>query len=207
MTSNADLRCYTNLDWLCKNVEPIIFNVTWTFPHFTSLLERYNANWRSSASPFPLISGRGWCISRRVYQSNVIVYELQTWSSIQSSKEGNSLGNCLRRILLLNVNFHHFGFMGLLPGVIVPVCIEFTGSCIWTSEMNITGTLPPLLLMAKSWSQILRDTSPRHACLGEVSRESASRQSRELIMRSERTTNVQCGGRRESQGRVNSPFV
>ena len=70
------------------------------------------------------------------------------------------------------------------------------------SEMNITGTLPPLLLMAKSWSQILRDTSPRHACLGEVSRESASRQSRELIMRSERTTNVQRGGRRESQGRV-----
>ena len=76
-----------------------------------------------------------------------------------------------------------------------------------TSEMNITGTLPPLLLMAKSWSQILRDTSPRHACLGEVSRESASRQSRELIMRSERTTNVQRGGRRESQGRVNLPFV
>ena len=58
------------------------------------------------------------------------------------------------------------------------------------SEMNITGTLPPLLLMAKSCSQILRDTSPRHACLGEVSRESASRQSRELIMRSERTYNV-----------------
>ena len=54
------------------------------------------------------------------------------------------------------------------------------------SEMNITGTLPPFLLMAISWSQILRDTSPRHACLGEVSRESASRQSRELIMRSER---------------------
>ena len=75
------------------------------------------------------------------------------------------------------------------------------------SEMNITGTLPPLLLMAKSWSQILRDTSPRHACLGEVSRESASRQSRELIMRSEQTTNVQRGGRRESQGRVNFPFV
>ena len=47
------------------------------------------------------------------------------------------------------------------------------------SEMNITGTLPPLLLMAKSWSQILRDTLPRHACLGEVSRESASRQSRQ----------------------------
>ena len=76
-----------------------------------------------------------------------------------------------------------------------------------TSEMNITGTLPSLLLMAKSWSQILRDSSPRHACLGEVSRESASRQSRELIMRSERTTNVQRGGRRESQGRVNLPFV
>ena len=58
-----------------------------------------------------------------------------------------------------------------------------------TSEMNITGTLPPLLLMAKSRSQILRDTSPRHACLGEVSRETASRQSRELIMRaSERRT-------------------
>ena len=53
--------------------------------------------------------------------------------------------------------------------------------------------------MAKSWSQILRDTSPRHACLGEVSRESASRQSRELIMKSERTTNVWRGGRRESQ--------
>ena len=75
------------------------------------------------------------------------------------------------------------------------------------SEMNITGTLPPLLLMAKSWSQILRDTSPRHACLGEVSRELASRQSRELIMRSEQTTNVQRGGRLESQGRVNFPFV
>ena len=83
------------------------------------------------------------------------------------------------------------------------------------SEMNITGTLPPLFLMAKWWSQILRDTSPRHACLGEVSRESASRQSRELIMRSERTTNVQRGGkvllfgggRRESQGRVSLPFV
>ena len=75
------------------------------------------------------------------------------------------------------------------------------------SEMNITGTLPPLLLIAKSWSQILRDTSPRHACLGEVSRESASRQSRELIMRSERTTNVQRGDRCESQGRVNLPFV
>ena len=56
-----------------------------------------------------------------------------------------------------------------------------------------------VIVMAKSWSQILRDTSPRHACLGEVSRESASRQSRELIMRSERTTNVQRGGRRESQ--------
>ena len=78
---------------------------------------------------------------------------------------------------------------------------------VFISEMNITGTLPPLLLMAKSWSQILRDTSPRHACLGEVSRESASRQSRELIMRSERTTKVQRGGRRESQGRVNLPFV
>ena len=53
------------------------------------------------------------------------------------------------------------------------------------SEMNITGTLPPLLFIAKTWSQILRVTSPRHACLGEVSRESASRQSRELIIRSD----------------------
>ena len=51
--------------------------------------------------------------------------------------------------------------------------------------MNITGTLPPLLFMAKPGSQILRVTSPRHACLGEVSRESALRQSRELIMRSD----------------------
>ena len=81
----------------------------------------------------------------------------------------------------------------------LPICFP--------SEMNITGTLPLLLLMAKSRSQILRDTSPRHACLREVSRESASRQSRELIMRSERTTNVQRGGRRESQGTVNLPFV
>ena len=53
------------------------------------------------------------------------------------------------------------------------------------SEMNITGTLPPLLFMAKTWRQILRVTSPRHACLGEVSRESASRQSHELSMRSD----------------------
>ena len=33
---------------------------------------------------------------------------------------------------------------------------------------------------------ILRDTSSGHACLGEVSRESASRQSRELIMSSDK---------------------
>ena len=31
----------------------------------------------------------------------------------------------------------------------------------------------------------ITDTSPRHACLGEVSRESASRQSHELIKRSD----------------------
>ena len=58
-----------------------------------------NANWLSSASPFPLISGRGWCILRRVYQSNVI---FGLWTTnlvlIQSSKEGNSLENCLRQI-------------------------------------------------------------------------------------------------------------
>ena len=91
-----------------------------------------------------------------------------------------------------------------------PIISFFSNRLFFTvcnSEMNITGTLPPLLLMAKSGCQILRDTSPRHACLGEVSRESASRQSRELIMRSKRTTNVQRGGRRESQGRVNVPFV
>ena len=28
MTSNADSRCYTKLDWLWKNVEPIKFTVT-----------------------------------------------------------------------------------------------------------------------------------------------------------------------------------
>ena len=27
MTSNADWGCYTELDWLCKNVEPIIFRI------------------------------------------------------------------------------------------------------------------------------------------------------------------------------------
>ena len=93
------------------------------------------------------------------------------------------------------------------PAILLHSGGKFPSCLSYTSEMNITGTLPPLLLMAKSWSQILRDTSPRHACLGEVSRESASRQSRKLIMRSKRTTKVQRGARRESQGRVNLPFV
>ena len=36
MTSNADSRCYTKLDWLWKNVEPIIFHVTSILPHLMS---------------------------------------------------------------------------------------------------------------------------------------------------------------------------
>ena len=63
--------------------------------------------------------------------------------------------------------------------------VQISGKLSKGSEMNITGTLPPLLFMAKTWSQILRVTSPRHACLGEVSRESASRQSHVLSMRSD----------------------
>ena len=37
MMSNADLKFYTKLDSLLKKVEPITFNVTWIFPHLTSL--------------------------------------------------------------------------------------------------------------------------------------------------------------------------
>ena len=55
--------------------------------------------------------------------------------------------------------------------------------------------------------KIMKPNFAWYIILREVSRESASRQPRELIMRSERTTNVQRGGRRESQGRVNLPFV